>query len=238
LPQVPPEATSRLDFAKWVVDERNPLTARVTVNRIWQEYFGKGLVETESDFGTQPLKHDQPVVRMATGETLSLGVDPNDDDLPKLVALLDGATTSIDLQVLTYKTKERNGSAFFTLEDALKRAIARKVRVRVLVSSWSKPDDTAALAAAGAEVKVITIPKWSGGDVPFARVCHAKFLVVDRTRAWVGTANWEGDYFDKSRNIAVYASGGRLPAQTQAIFDGDFVSAYAAPPSSSGPARP
>jgi phosphatidylserine/phosphatidylglycerophosphate/cardiolipin synthase-like enzyme len=154
-------------------------------------------------------------------------------DLNAIVRLLDSAKSDAVAQVLTYSTKER-GQSDDTLDRALRRAAARGVRVRLIVSDWQKGRESMAVLESlstvpNIEVRLSTVPEWSGGYIPFARVEHCKFAVADSAMLWVGTSNWEPGYFLGTRNVGVTMRNQRLALQACRSFETSWAAASATP---------
>ena len=80
---------NRLGLAQWLVDEKNPLTARFIVNRIWQEIFGYGLVSTVTDFGTQGDFPSHPKLL----DYLALELMRNNWNLKQLISKIVNSST-------------------------------------------------------------------------------------------------------------------------------------------------
>jgi len=162
-------------------------------------------------------------VRLVTSPP-GLGSGPGEDDLPHLVALIDGAREELRATTLTLRLVGRDGRPFEALRDALLRAAARGVRVRLLVSDWNtRPwlvggvQDLA--RTEGLEVAFLAVPEHSGGHIPFARTLHAKTFIADEDEAWIGSSNLEEGYFTRSRNVGVLMSGSTTGARLARWFD-------------------
>lgn len=160
--------------------------------------------------------------------------DPALWDMPRLVQLIEGAQARVRVQLLSLDPVDAyTGQPLGELDEALRRAAARGVRVEVLLADWSrKPgviEELHALAQAGLDIRLVTVPEHSGGPIPYARVIHAKTLVVDGERAWVGTSNWAWGYFHQGRNAGLVLEGASVAGPLEAIFEQLWASGWAAP---------
>ncbi|TPW21129.1 MAG: phospholipase D [Elusimicrobia bacterium] len=156
------------------------------------------------------------------------------DSALELTRLIGSAETELEIQLLDYAPLTRKKRFYPPIDGALREAAARGVAVRLLVSHWNtaKPyvDWLKSLdLVPGVEVRVITVPEAKEGFIPFARVAHSKYMVVDGKTLWLGTSNWTGGYLDNSRNLELVVREAALAAQARAVHKRLWGSAYTAP---------
>lgn len=112
------KSPNRLDLARWLFMPGNPLVGRVLANRVWQVYFGIGLVETENDFGTQGSPPTHPELL----DWMALQIAKDGYSLKQLHRLI---VTSA-----TYRQSSRHRADLETV-DARNRLLARQSRLRL-----------------------------------------------------------------------------------------------------------
>jgi len=192
-PPFPEDAPkNRLGLAEWLCSRENPLTARVQVNRVWARLFGRGLVETEEDFGTQGTPPDHPELL----DYLAVGLMDGGWSLKRLIRTIVLSATYQQSSRISPELLER---------DPQNRLLARGPRFRLEAEMIRDQ----ALAASG-----LLSPKMYGPPVMPYQPPGMLTKPYDR-------AGWETSPGEDRHRRAIYTLLKRtIPYPELTIFDG------------------
>ena len=122
---------NRLGLAKWTIDRKNPLTARVFVNQLWQLYFGRGFVKTTGDFGMQGELPSNPALL----DWLAVDFMEHDWDIKRLIKMIVTSATYRQSSKITQEDLNTDPENIYLARGPRMRIPAELVRDVVLASS-------------------------------------------------------------------------------------------------------
>ncbi|MFO1531485.1 MAG: PSD1 and planctomycete cytochrome C domain-containing protein [Kiritimatiellia bacterium] len=134
---VPPDfPENRLGLARWLVSKQNPLLARVTVNRLWQQFFGTGLVGSADDFGLQGEYPTHPeLLDWLAVEFQDGGPDASPWDLRHLVRLIVTSATYRQSSVVREASREQDPAGRLLSRFPRQRLTAEELRDQALFAA-------------------------------------------------------------------------------------------------------
>jgi phosphatidylserine/phosphatidylglycerophosphate/cardiolipin synthase-like enzyme len=152
------------------------------------------------------------------------------EDLFQINRLIQFAKSEITLQFLSYNPVTKDGY-WEEIDTALISASKRGVKVKLIVSDWNLGKTAVEhfkelIQYPNFEVRYTSIPEYSGGFIPYARVEHCKFITADNY-TWIGTSNMSYDYFYESRNVGLVVESGKFTQRVRDIFYKSWNSEYA-----------
>jgi phosphatidylserine/phosphatidylglycerophosphate/cardiolipin synthase-like enzyme len=199
----------------------------------WQQAATGKLIETE-DYGKitkyELQTEGEKIVFFPTASPYKNMPEQFYSDELAIIETIKKAEKSISIQLLSY-SPSAYGEYYGTLDNALRDAALRGVKVHLLVSDWCSrkyeiPYLKSLQVLPNIEVKHSTIPEYSKKYIPFGRVEHCKMMTVDNQLTWIGTSNWKKNYFHSSRNLGVIIDNKRINETIQGIFNKSWNSDY------------
>jgi len=205
-----------------------------------------GGVEPRKAFGktAKPLNAANPETALVGGAAVKYrlafspaGLLPRgfDIEIKELLKLIKGARRTIHVQVMNYSLfPYGKKNRWEELDNALRDAGGRGVKVELIFSDWAmggrdEKDIKSLSQAVNVSVKIASFPVNSNGFVPFSRVDHSKYIVVDGEKALLSTSNWSPDYFTDTRGAALIVEGAAGAAPLEDIFARSWNGPYVTP---------
>ena len=156
-----------------------------------------------------------------------------EQEQPQLVRFIDSAQHTLDIQVMTLSAFKNYGPRGWwpALDNALRDAAARGVKVRIIVADWSLHEPMQAYLKSlalmpGIAVRYSSLPEAPQGFIPYARVEHCKYAVADGRVSFIGTGNWSWSYFATTVDASLFIAGSEPARTLTAIFDRDWNGPY------------
>jgi len=122
---------SRADLADWLVSEKNPLTARVTVNRLWYYFFGRGIVETTEDFGIMGAQPTHPKLL----DYLAVEFVESGWNLQHVIKLITTSATYQQAQKTSSANRDKDSENLYFWRGPRYRLEAEQIRDLALAAS-------------------------------------------------------------------------------------------------------
>ncbi|MBU1077966.1 MAG: hypothetical protein KKH98_11780 [Spirochaetes bacterium] len=145
-------------------------------------------------------------------------------ELDEVLGLINNAEKSIMVSVMEYSMTSHYSDLVLTkIDTALREASLRGISVKLLFTDWASKEPSISYIKSlslmpNIDVKLSSIPQLKKRFIPFARVSHCKFMVVDSDLLWIGTTNWEPDYFLASRNMSIVIKGKNTNKKLRELF--------------------
>ena len=123
--------SNRLDLANWFFDDENPLTSRVVVNRLWQQFFGVGIVATPDDFGSQGNRPTNPELL----DWLAVTFVKDNWDTKKFIKRIVTSSTYMQSSKVNISNKKLDPENIFLSYYPRQKLTAEMIRDNILASS-------------------------------------------------------------------------------------------------------
>ena len=155
-----------------------------------------------------------------------------DSEETELLKIIENSKDSLLIQIYSYSPKAKNDNIYYDkIDNALRSAALKGVKIKMILPDWAIRESSVKFikdlsVTENIEIKIITIPQYSEGFIPYARVDHSKYFISDNNISWISTSNWEKSYFYNCRNATLIIDNGKITSELGKVFNDIWYGPY------------